>query len=75
MAILPVSLMNDEMLSGTVAASKTLDYRNSSWERVAVKFEEEQRSKKMCADAGTKATDIPIKAAAAVKKRKDFAKY
>lgn len=70
-----VSLMNEETLPGTVAAFKTLDNSNQSWEKVALSLIEEQSSQKMCTDTGTKAAAVPIRAAAAVKERKNYEKY
>lgn len=64
-----VLVIYEGSLPGTVPALETLDHANSSWKMVAGRLMEEHCSQNLCKDDGTKSIMVPIRAAAAVKKR------
>ena len=57
-AILLVSLLNDETLSSTVAAIKTMDEEKATWDYVTSRLMEEQRSRRLADDADENASKI-----------------
>ncbi len=60
-AILLVSIMAQESLKGTVAAIKTVDADNATWNYVSSRLTEEQRSQKMIvADWFTSNENLPL---------------
>lgn len=73
-AILLVSLINEEALFRTVAALKTLDESHCIWEKVSGRVIKEQQSQRLCNESEEKTVSSPLGADIA-SKRKDYCRY
>lgn len=69
-AILLVSIMHEDTLSGTIAAIKTMDESKATWDYVSSRLLEEQRSIKLADNAERAAAAVR----AATAKRRDLSK-